>query len=668
MEHLSLMDVMIICKKNRELEKAVGKYFHSATTHNIKVTIDGSFLREFPVARHRNLYRDLGENTRELILSQLSEQDVQKALVYFKNITTLTLRDLGILTIPCITFPNNIKSLSLVNCCIDPQFLDTWFTKMGKSLESLHLQRVLLEFPAPTELSFLDRVELHHLTLEDLKVDTFHLSIPSRSPLQSLILKLNTRAINIRASNGNQLKRLEINCKADIFLTGDFDALQHLFLKCGTGKSKRDHLSTLKCVNTLTTLVYHHLPSTNVDQLLRFKNLQRIKVPCNWFDAEEWREKLEVLTDLSELELICHPPTPGYTLDGSLNDDLLRRILSYLPAVDCLNLGRVFPRLLTLFDGRLCLTVDRQFLKAYPIEEGFEEFYQCLSVGVCIVKVSSIEEKDFLGLMKRFGSLKELRLEGMRLEDVEGIAQVPVVEKLRVECCSGVGEIYWTELFRHLDGQLKSLTLEEPNYPLQELHGLVEFAFESYSSAEAMSTFLEQNHDLRKLTLSSHRSRDPFLALDKIIGGLPLEEVNLVVMRFEQILPVLDGLAEDTLTKMKVSSYSSKGDVAEPLVRFKNLQELDIDIAVDWTGQNLKYFSAFGELNNLRINGRVTEAVILEIVEQLPRLQSLELGSQVEPLPFVFQRKLLKYLRTANRSLCFNKNDAFSRWWLNPLN
>lgn len=146
-------------------------------------------------------------------------------------------------------------------------------------------------------------------------------------------------------------------------------------------------------------------------------------------------------------------------------------------------------------------------------------------------------------------------------------------------------------------------------------------------------------------------------------GLLQLETVHFTVNRFEQIGPVWTAMDPHALRRLEVTSYTGKGQLIAPLTSFVGLQQLSLDIAVDWSQQNLTDLAAFVNLNCLRINGQVTEAVVFEMVSQhLPRLDNLDLGSQVEPFTCGFEEKLRKYLEDKDRVLIMNKGDSVGRW------
>lgn len=649
------------------LKEVVGDFFHFSTSgHDFDIEIDREFLTKFPVRDHRDLYKDLGENNQHLSLCEITE--ASELLVYFGKTKRLRLHKMQILAHGSVnTYPSRVKELHLIDCCIDREFLDKWFGRMNKSLEAVHLDRLVFEFPAAGDLSFLLSPQLpglRELTITGMKVAEFNFVLPKRSQLETLILRgLDTQTISIRASQGNKIKHLEVDANCAIFLAGEFPLLQHFSVRCGQGRAKRDHLSGLRCYDSLKVLHYN-AQCTDIKHLLRFKNLQQLKIHCNWFDEEPWREQLKSLQHLKSVEMICNPPAPGYSFDGSLNDHLVRYIMAYLSCADCMNVGRVFPHFLTLIDPKLTLTVDHQFLQQYPPdEEGECEFYRCLGEGVRILKVASIGERDFLNVIPRFRNLAELRLEGMQdLKDLVGVDSVPLVDKLSIRGCSDVPEEYWTQLFRRLNEHLRCLTTEEPKYPLQELRNLREYSSDAFESAEEMMAFLANNSDLRKVHLGSNRSTDLFVALKGGKFKVNWEEVHFVVIRFEQILPMLDSLTEDTLKSLKVTSYSNKGQLLEPLKRFKNLENLNLDTAVDWTEQDLSDLTTLEKLVGLKINGKITEAGAMGIVRRLPRLRNLEFGSQVEPFSNVFRCNLIEYLNGAGRLLCINKSNLGSPW------
>lgn len=672
LSNLNLLDILTMCRRDIVLKEVVRDFFHFSTSgHEFDIEVDREFLTKFPVHDHRDLYKDLGENNQHLSLSGITEAEASELLVYFGKTKRLRLNKLQILTHdgPVNTFPcNHVQELHLIDCCIDRGFLAKWLSQMNKSLEAVHLDRLVFGFPVPGELSFLLSLPLpglRELTITDMKVAAFDFVLPKRSKLETLILRgLDAQTISIRAGQMNIIKHLEVDANCDMFLAGEFPLLQHFSVRCGQGRVKRDHLSGLRCNDSLQVLHYN-APCTEIKQLLRFKNLRQLKIHCNWFDEEPWREQFKSLQHLESVEMICNPPTPGYSFDGSLNDDLVRYIMAYLSCADCLNVGRVFPHFLTLIDPKLTLTVDNQFLQQYPPdEEGECEFYRCLGQGVRILKVASIGERDFLNVIPRFRNLAELQLEGMQdLKDLDGVVSVPLVKKLSIRCCSDVPVEYWTQLFRRLNEHLRSLTAEAPKYPLQELRNLREYSSDAFESAEEMMAFLANNTHLRKVHLCSNRSRDPFVALDGGDFKVYWEDVYFVVIRFEQILPMLDSLSEDTLKSLKVTSYSNKGELLELLKRFKNLENLDLDTAVDWTEENLSGLTALENLVALKINGKITEAGAMGIIRRLPRLRNLEFGSQVEPFSTVFRCNLIEYLNGAGRHLCINKNDLCSLWW-----
>lgn len=680
-----------MCKNDPVLREVVGDFFHFSTAGlEIDIRIDRAFIRDYPVARHHGIYKDIGENATSLTLCGLTEEEAKQLFAYFRKIKQITLDSLQLMASHSVNwFPfTHIQSVTLINCSIDRQLLDRWFEKMNKTLESVHIDRLTWEFPLPAELSFLLNLpRLRELSLQRTKVATFDYSISSRSPLESLVLRhLDTQSISIRAANGNKLRHLEIDTKLDIFLAGGLSALEHLSLRCGQGRSKRDHLSGLRCVDTLRELDYNL--QCEINHLLRFKNLRSLKVPCNWYEKEDWTEQLKVLEQLNSIELICHPPSvDGKTLKDTINDDLVLRIMAYLSPSDWLNLGRVFPHFLTLVSAQQCLTIDQQFLKEYPLDDDDEKeddaFYDNLGAGVRILNVSSIKEADFLKVIWRFKKLQELRLESLQLEDVEGVVKVPRVDKLFIGCCGSVTEAYWMELFRRLDDRLLSLTVDEPNYPLMELHNLREVSSDAFADAEVLKAFLQQNRRLKKMSLSSNRSRDPFVGLigeGEVIEGekgeeeqqenqkVDLREVNFLVIRFEQIVPMLQSIKEDALRSLKVTSYSNKGQLVELLKEFTNLESLMLNTAVDWKEQNLEDLSALVHLTHLRIDGAVTESVAMQIIRQLPRLESLEFGSQVPCFSLGFKNTLIKFLRDSGRRFAINKNDAISRWEYNSEN
>lgn len=668
---LSLCDVMTICNSDPVLREVVIDFFHfSPSGHEIDIHIDATFIRRYPPKRNRLMYHDLGDNTHSLTLSGIRESTALDLLVYFRNTTCLTLRNMDIFQTnkyhfyPC----SQVRSLTLIDCQVDREFLEKWLAKMHRTLETVHLNGVTYEFPVPGELPFLLAVPgLRCLILERMKFDQFDLSISSKSPLEELTLHLDTRSIRIRGADGNKLRHLAINTTSDIFLSGEFTALQYLSVRCGQTRVKRDHLSGLQCVDTLTTLVYDMPPPFNTDihQLLRFKKLRYLKVHCNWYEESVWQEMLgNNCGNAPVIELICIRPTLGYNPSPLLsNEHLLRAIMAYLSIQDYLSLGRIFPYFLTLIPAHHCLTIDQAFLTRYPLKEE-SVFYECLGQGVHVLKISSVQkETDFIRLMEYFEGIQELRLEGMALKDVEGIASIPPVETLVVGYCPNVDKDYWTALFRRLDSVLRNLSLEDHSqFPILELHNIREYSCESYACAETMTAFLGQNKEtLKSLTLSSHRSHEAFLALSTV-NPVQLSSVQFTVNRWEQLEPVLSSVDAQTLRRLQVTSYTGKGQVVDTLRKFTLLQHLSLDVAMDWTEQSIGKFSVFRNLISLRINGQVTEAVAFELVQQLPRLMNLELGSQVEPFTNGFAVKLRRYLKDKRRALTLNRTDAFARW------
>lgn len=665
--NLSLMQLISVAKQDPTLDEVVNDYFFFGAP-DVALEIDEKILSKFPIQRHRALYKNLGEKTETLTLSNVTESQATQVLCFFGATKILTLKEMKILNTKAL-FPNRLKSLTVVHCKFNREFFEGWCQRLARTLETLHLHRLAYDFPISGEPTFLPSlINLRSLTITDMAMERFDYNL-GKIPLESLTLRrINTRSISIRVPDNNKLRFLEIESPAEMFLSGEFSLLRSVSLRCANGRTKRNHLGSLKCEKYLRSLIYNQ--PFDVDQAVKYKNLTCLKVPCNWYDEEELLEKLKSLDSLKTIKLICHPPTPEFNWTDVLGEDQLRMILKYLTTEDCLTLGRVYPRLLSLVDAQTHnLTIDQMFLNKFPMEqEENTEMYENLGEGLRVLKVAALKEEDFLRVMDRFPKIRELQLERMELNDLEGVSKVPKVKKLKIGYSPGTASEYWSQLFRHLDENLESLSIEETLFPLLELHNLRDFSSEGYSNAETMKTFLLQNDKLKRINLFLYRSSDSFLPLEFDAVPLSLHSITLSVVKFEQVKSIVEVLHKENLKSLEISSRSYKEGFLGIIAPFLKLERLNLDMAVDWTDELVEGLSKFKDLTFLRINGTISGKTAMDIVRQLPRLKKLQLGSHVTAFTFEFEDQLLRFLKRRRRVLSIIHGDPSVRWESNSLN
>lgn len=657
--NLSFTDLMAICASNGLLREIIGDFFHFAEKHEINIRIDQDFLIAFPIEKYTTLYTDFGEHTRSLTLCHLNEGQIHEVLTYFRKLSSLRLEDINIYSNKC-KFMNNseLRSIELINCRINREFVNGFFKGITKTVEEVLLDGFSFEFPISGEAKFLQNLpQLKRLIVKNMKITCFDFTISAKSQLEKLILTdVESKSISIRCLNSeNQLRHLEIETKTDIFLAGEFGALETLILKCGQRRAKRDHLTPLQCFDTLKVLEYR-MPGINVTDLLRFKQLKQVIVCGDWWLKEEWQETLKNVTSL---EIICQPAKEGYSLETSLNPDIIQKIIEYLTLEEFLQLIQVYPNFIHHVSAKMCLTVDPTFLKRYPcVDNG--EFYQNLGEGgIKVLRVAGIKEEDFLFLMDKFRGLRDLQLEAMKLTDVGAVPRIPRVHKLSVKACSQVEESYWQNLLQHLNDGLKVLAVDEPRYPLEGVTNLRELSSDYYMNAENMSEFLARN-SLKKLKLATI-FRDPFLDLPLPDDTeITLTELEYTGVRFEQILPVLNCLKKEELKSLRISSYSNKGEIIKTLAQFNHLEELSLETPIDWSTVNLSHVAEFVHLKCLKIDGELTEIVLMDLIRSLPALEDIQFGPQVELFTVGLYKKLTKYLQETSRNLRINKKDPLS--------
>lgn len=132
--HITLCDI-------KSLTEATGVQY----SPQFGLNIEECCLRAHPVDSSPDIYKKYGAITVILTLQEITEAEALKILKFFFVVKDLTMRKMTILEGRGV-FPGHLAKLTIVNCQVEESFMLSWFRKLGKTLEHLHLHNLVYSY------------------------------------------------------------------------------------------------------------------------------------------------------------------------------------------------------------------------------------------------------------------------------------------------------------------------------------------------------------------------------------------------------------------------------------------------------------------------------------------------------------------------------------------
>lgn len=543
------------------------QYLPSSGNNNI--TIDKDFLERFPIKDYQSLYRRIGESTSSLTVSNATYSQKIELIPLFANIETLILEGMEIHGLGDISqFPTSIKFLKLSQCYTEYILEPGALAKMSSSLQCLHFvgfESHKCGVYYDTEDHDWSEFDIRTLIFEEMDIeDCMDLLNDCGSTLESLTFKniigdislpkylLSLRQLNIQNFSGFNHINTIIAPSLEHFLFKGVD-LPEIPLVVD---SDQDH--PLKTIEILTMN-----PLCRIENILKLKKLEQVKINCEWFLAEELRNHLASLEGIKINDVTSSfAPTTGRSLVHSVDENSLRKIISYLSEDDMYSLTLVHPKFIPLVS---LVTIDKKFLETYPIES--IGIYEEIGFRVRKLIISDISAIEFNQIMPHLANINSLRMaftnedaEVFNLELLPSTMEEPTLNltlmDVRYDQC--------ISLFSRLNGTLKRLDLscersDKVIECLNQLTNLEEFKLTGRIFKWKDFKFLRQNKNISSLDINILDSR-------RRNTNCQFHVLNVMSLFVDA----------KKIRSLKLGRIQSKESLSIILNRFKNLEHLTL--------------------------------------------------------------------------------------------
>lgn len=510
-----------------------------------KITINGDFVRRFPVLEHETTYRRIGMQVKSLTVSNVLLEQANNICPFFTNLETLIVEGLEIVTEECkFVFPSGVRYLKFSKCLLVHPVTPDSLMSMKDTLETLHFDQVrslctpmmsmhLFYFQYPL-------VALRHLIFErlDTRIFLYLFELYGRN-LESLKYVNTFGSIcfaNLRSMP--KLKRLEIlDCRHFPFppeIPVDAPKLEFVSIR---GTNPNHFRLCLGSDPHLKTLDFQtNTEFSDLQRVLKMKKLEYVRIHCNWRHAEQLKEHFASLEGMKSYEVTCCPPTPGYSLQNSLNNDCLQKVFSYLSKKELHNMTFVHPKFISVISW---VILDEDFLADHPPEN--IEFYQEIGSQVTRLDAKAITPSEFNQIIPHFQNLSALKMVNIAYperwdlseeEEENNSDEIRAVEQSLSETESAE----WISFFRRINPNLKCFEFfgyrsDTIIKCLNELHNLEHFASHRHDSGfkEQDYAFLNQNKMLIHLKV-------PYIKDTKVISNK--DSLRTLIIDFPEELKI----------------------------------------------------------------------------------------------------------------------------------
>lgn len=502
------------------------------------LTINGNFILRYPISCHQTLYHSIGAVTRSLTVSNIDPEQAKLIFSFFKNLDSLTVEKLTLNEENCRNYPP-VRSLKLSQCWSEHCILQRWFEHMILRLESIHFDRITCNESGNKSWDFDDTFALkcvRHLIVERMESDYFQdYVLKLKDDLESLTIL--TSSGEILLPNMSKLRRLTIDGVRIIFVFRiELPSLEFLSVRSSNVDNVIDNthvgpsLKTFECRSA----------SNNMNYVLKLKHLEHVKLLCNWYQAKGLRTHF-LSQRITSFELTYFTPAEGYDIFHSLNEECLRKILSFLPINDLATLPLVHPNFVSLVP---CLIINFAFLEKYPLSDS--ELYKGIGKDVYKLRLEYLAASNVNQIIPNFQKVRGLTLVKIFQDQLINWNGFPLIDELHVH---GMNVSQWKSLFRRIEPTLKRFQFIGDQHAdfvdgLKELTNLEHLSISGNSFRDEDFEFLQHNKNMIRLQLNigmlsplKHVNADSLRSL--ILGRCPHSIVTskdvLLINRFQKL-------------------------------------------------------------------------------------------------------------------------------------
>lgn len=388
----------------------------SESRYPYPLTITGDCIKDFPIRRHWDNYKKLGETTYNLIISNVADiQDVELLLFHFSILNILQLHKLNLDSKLVNRYPGDIRKLKISQCTINGSLLKGWLRKCPNTL-TLHLDRTdIIENQSIVRcLELVLDHDMSHLILEGMSTTSIiKREVPLRAMKLSLINCSDFMAKLIKSPR-SLLSELRI-VAATVYLS--YEWLLHKFNTLslelwGIGED----ISTLVDEVTRYTssqckhLTLPHLPQ-NLDWLEKCVNLQSLRIlhPLPNCVESKLKDKLASLDKKISVKYTVVPEAKANQI-FTLNEDCIQMVLSSLTDTNAtIAFGLTAPRFKEIISRTSLplITIGKETLEKYPLDKDLSAYEM---IGRCStkLKVANINSGHLKEILPLFPCLREL--------------------------------------------------------------------------------------------------------------------------------------------------------------------------------------------------------------------------------------------------------------------
>lgn len=598
------------------------------------VTIDEDFLGKFPILTNVDIYDQLRCTLTKITISGVSEPNLGRLLQTFRTVQFLVLHRVDILRPSLanpVKDPEPHTSLKLSNCKIHRDFLCFWFTKMQSTLRTVHLDRLKCDFLRTGQLDFLNPlVNITALSVEGMTLEQF--DIGYRATKLELLTIVNIEAAIIRFGRPmNKLQFLKIDATCPIMCSLTLPALKHLWLRCP------ERAWPLFMQEPVRTLQLHNAP-VKIAKILRLPALEKVKISCNWYDADRLRRHFDRLTTIKSCVISNNsPPEPNKCTISKLNNDCWRCILSFLPVQrDIFNLSRVVPAIFALQNSNMTLRIDPAFLKSNQGSWTRVPYKKSLALNTTQLSFMHMESwAKVMECLPYFVNLVRLELHGLKVKPtLSEIRLIPRIKELKISNTYFTGDTLRL-ILSHLETSLRTLHVADYDHIFEYLMGLKQIqrlTIEKVNLSNDMfiGAFLKQNRNLEHVTFKTNFS---MITLKPLLAWLSpsLKTLNISGTNFDLL----------------------NGNIPEFIHPFPNLEELSLKTAHVLDVSDVRVLRKLPKLTTFRVYGVLTENVIMALLQNIPTLLHLHFDL-LPSLPLIFEVDLRQWLRHSGRIVYFH--------------